>query len=110
MQFYAAWICRIESGQNKWSDDSGDIETPLLATAVRTKQQKSTKSYNSSKTPFIWFCSDYQKKRCTFSSAYDKNIKGVTRHVQHICASCYLKDNKQLSHAESDPVCPHLEL
>jgi hypothetical protein len=37
LQFYAAWIRRIESGQNKWSDDSVDIETPLLASSVRPK-------------------------------------------------------------------------
>ena len=32
--------------------------------------------------------------------------------MKHICASCLLKDNKQLPHAESDPSleCPHHEL
>jgi hypothetical protein len=40
LQLYAAWIRRIESGQNKWSDNSVDIETPLLASFVRPKQNK----------------------------------------------------------------------
>jgi hypothetical protein len=43
LQLYAAWIRRIESGQNKWSDYSVDIETPLLASSVRPKQNKLNK-------------------------------------------------------------------
>jgi len=43
LQFYAAWIRRIESEQNKWSDDSVDINTPLLASSVRSKQNKLNK-------------------------------------------------------------------
>jgi hypothetical protein len=111
LQFYAAWIRRIESGQNKWSDDSVDIETPLLAGSVRPKQNKLNKgASNMIKSPVVWFCSDFQKKICSFSGSHDKVVKGVTRHVKHICASCLLKDNKQLPHAESDPSCPHHEL
>jgi hypothetical protein len=111
LQFYAAWICRIESGQNKWSDDSVDIETPMLASSVKPKQNKLNKgASNMTKSPVVWFCSDFQRKRCSFSGSHDKVIKGVTRHVKHICANCLLKDNKQLPHAESDPSCPHHEL
>ncbi|CAG2245708.1 unnamed protein product [Mytilus edulis] len=40
LQFYAAWIRRVESGQNKWSDDTADIETPLLASSVRSRQNR----------------------------------------------------------------------
>ena len=109
LQFYAAWIRRIESGQSKWSDDPSDIETPLLASAVRSKQYKTNKTSGPSKSPVVWFCSDFQKKKCSFSGPHDKVIKGMTRHVQHICANCLLKDNKQLPHAESDPSCPNYE-
>ena len=31
LKFYAAWIRRIEIGLNKWSDESNEIETPMLA-------------------------------------------------------------------------------
>ncbi|CAC5419055.1 unnamed protein product [Mytilus coruscus] len=111
LQFYAAWIRRVESGQNKWSDDTADIETPLLASSVRSRQNRvSNKSASIVKAPSVWFCSDFQKKKCSFSGAHDKVIKGVTRYVQHVCASCLLKDNKQLPHAELDPSCPHHEL
>ncbi|CAG2205601.1 unnamed protein product [Mytilus edulis] len=110
LQFYAAWIRRVESGQNKWSDDTADIETPLLASSVRSRQNRTgNKSSTIVKAPSVWFCSDFQKKKCSFSSAHDKVIKGVTRHVQHVCASCLLKDNKQLPHAELDLSCPHHE-
>ena len=66
LQFYAAWIRRIESGQNNWGDDTGDIETPLLANSVRPKSQKSRFSSSGSKQPVVWFCADYQKKKCSY--------------------------------------------
>ncbi|CAC5399459.1 unnamed protein product [Mytilus coruscus] len=77
LQFYAAWIRRVESGQNKWSDDTADIETPLLASAVRSRQNRvSNKSASIVKAPSVWFCSDFQKKEMFFSGAHDKVIKG----------------------------------
>jgi hypothetical protein len=103
LQFYGVWIRRIESGQNKWSGDAVDIETPLLTSSVRPKQNKLNKgASNMTKSPVVWFCSDFQKNICSFSGSHDKVVKGVTRHVKHICASCLLK--------ESDPSCPHHEL
>ena len=88
LQFYTAWIRRIESGQNKWSDDSVDIETPLLASSVRPKQNKLNRgASNMTKSPIVWFCSDFQKKRCSFSGSHDKVVKVVTRHLKHICVS-----------------------
>ena len=111
LQLYAAWIRRIESGQNKWSDYSVDIETPLLASSVRPKQNKLNRGVsNMTKSPVVLFCSDCQKKRCSFSGSHDKVVKGVIRNVKHICASCLSKDNKELPHAESDPACAHHEL
>ena len=108
LQFYTAWIRRIESGQNKWSDDSVDIETPLLASSVRPKQNKLNRgASNMTKSPIVWFCSDFQKKRCSFSGSHDKVVKVVTRHLKPICVS---QDTKQLPHADSDPSCPHHEL
>jgi hypothetical protein len=80
-----------------------DIETPLLASSVRPKQNKLNKgASNMTKSPVVWFCSDFQKKIYSFSGSHDKVVKGVTRHVKHTCASCLLK--------ESDPSCPHHEL
>ena len=101
----------LNLGRTNWPDDSVDIKTPLLASSVRPKQNKLNKgASNMIKSPVVWFCSDFQKKRCSFFGSHDKVVKGVTRHVKYICASCLLKDNKQLPHAESDPVCPHHEL
>ncbi|CAC5397559.1 unnamed protein product [Mytilus coruscus] len=82
LPFYAAWIRRVESGQNKWSDDTADIETPLLATVVRSRQKKvSKKSASIVKATSVWFCSNFQKKKCSFSGAHDKVIKGVTSNL-----------------------------
>ena len=31
LKFYAAWVRRIEIGLSQWSDNSAEIETPMLA-------------------------------------------------------------------------------
>ncbi|CAC5377118.1 unnamed protein product [Mytilus coruscus] len=63
--------------KNKWSDDTADIETPLLASAVRSRQNRvRNKSASIVKAPTVWFCSDFQKKKCSFSGAHNKVIKG----------------------------------
>jgi hypothetical protein len=56
-----------------------DIETPLLASSVRPKQNKLNKgASNMTKSPVVWFCSDFQKKIYSFSGSHDKVVKGVT--------------------------------
>jgi hypothetical protein len=56
-----------ESGQIKWSDDSVDIETPLLSSSDRPKQNKLNRGVsNMTKSPVVWFCSDFQKKIILF--------------------------------------------
>ena len=30
-KFYAAWVRRIENGLSQWSDNSAEIETPMIA-------------------------------------------------------------------------------
>ena len=53
--------------QNKWSDNSVDIETPLLASCVRPKQNKLNRgASNMTKSPVVWFCSDFSEKDMFF--------------------------------------------
>jgi hypothetical protein len=67
LQLYAAWIRRIESGQNKWSDYSVDIETPLLASSVRPKQNKLNRGVsNMTKSPVVWFVPIVRKRDVLF--------------------------------------------
>jgi hypothetical protein len=55
-----------------------------LPGSVRPKQNKLNKgASNMIKSPVVWFCSDFQKKICSFSGSHDKVVKGVTRHVKH---------------------------
>ena len=34
-------------------------------------------------------------------------IKGTERYFQHICATCWRKDQTKIYHPESDEICPH---
>ena len=34
-------------------------------------------------------------------------IKGTERYFQHICATCWRKDQTKMYHPESEEICPH---
>ncbi len=115
LDFYAAWVRKIELGQKRWEDDSSVLETPLLARFVIRKTQKDTTRFgpNSSfKGPSLraepnpniaWYCSLYQRNKCTQQGPHTATIRGQLRLLQHICATCYQTDKAQNKHPESPP-------
>ena len=54
-----------------------------------------------------WFCSLYQRNKCANKSSHSSVVKGKMRWAQHICATCYQKDNSKLGHPECFSACPH---
>ena len=104
LQFYAAWLRRIEMGLNSWSDDPTQIETAMLAGHAAKKS--SDKNYLS-KSDQVWWCSLYNQDKCSFKHAHQKTVKGHPRWVKHICATCWREDNKPLPHPECSSACPH---
>ena len=56
----------------------------------------------------IWFCVKYQRNKCEHSnSTHTTVIRGVTRTVHHICASCWQKEHIQKTHPECSDNCPN---
>lgn len=101
LNFYAAWLRRIESGLSKWGDDPTVIEIPMLARHVLKKSAEKT-------SDAIFWCPDYNNGKCSVSAkSHQKMIKNRSRTVQHICSTCWRKDRKQLSHPETSSACPH---
>ncbi|CAG2255692.1 unnamed protein product [Mytilus edulis] len=107
LAFYAAWLRKIELGQNKWSDDPSVIELPILTPYVLSKSKFSNSSFKvESKDETIWFCTLYNRNRCTYHGSHQTSIRGVQRTVQHICAVCWKKDRNKLYHPECSSSCP----
>ena len=105
LMYYAAWVRRIEMGLNTWSDDSANIETPMLAKHVLKKKADKT---SLSKSDQIWWCADFNNNKCSYSTkTHQKTVKGHMRTVNHICATCWRKDSKQLGHPETSAACPY---
>ena len=101
LNFYAAWLRRIESGLSKWGDDPTIIEIPMLARHVIKKSADKA-------ADAIFWCPDYNNGKCSVSAkSHQKIIKNRTRTVQHICSTCWRKDKKQLSHPETSFACPY---
>lgn len=105
LQFYAAWLRRIEMGLNSWADDPSQIETAMLTGQV---MQKSTDKNSKSKSDRIWWCYDFNHDKCSISSnTHQKTVKGRQRLVKHICSTCWQNDKKQLQHPETSSACPY---
>lgn len=78
LDFYAAFVRRIELGQCSWGDSPCDLEVPLLAGHVRVKGKQNLGSTatrfksagqrpadsGTSATGEVFFCSMYQRNRC----------------------------------------------
>ena len=105
LQYYAAWVRRIEMGLNCWSDDPAQIENAMLASKLAKKQ--SQKDYVP-KHEQVWWCSDFNNGKCSFqTSSHQKTVKGHARNVRHICGTCWRKVKTQLKHPETSAACPH---
>ncbi|CAG2215583.1 unnamed protein product [Mytilus edulis] len=80
LAFYAAWLRKIELGQNKWSDDPSVIELPILTPYVLSKSKFSNSSFKvESKDETIWFCTLYNRNRCTYHGSHQTSIRGVMK-------------------------------
>jgi hypothetical protein len=116
LDLYAAWLRQIELCQRKWLDDTTQLEHVILVGHKHSDQQVSNRD-KSVKSEFtrdsksgddsVWFCSEYQRNKCSFQNSHMLVIKGQMRSVEHICATCWQKDNTKLGHPESSSECPH---
>jgi hypothetical protein len=109
LEFYAAFVRQIESGQRSWGDSSVDLEVPILSKHVKQDFNKSNNTLKKdNKYPTVWYCFLYQKNKCSMNSPHSVMIRGVNREVRHFCATCYYKVEKiQRVHPESSSACPH---
>ena len=118
LQWYADWIRGVERGDHVWGDDPFKSGEGILAraklgkssgkvcTAASNSQWGDRGLGNKAKNDNVWFCSAYQRNRCSKTSPHTNVIKGINREVSHICATCFQDSRKQLKHPESSSACP----
>ena len=110
--YYAAWLRDIELGLRKWSDDPHEIESAILTKHLLKSKSQPFKKGNmqaaNQNTDRVWFCSLYQRNKCSHKSSHLQVIKGKQRMATHICATCWQKDKKKLEHPECSSACPHV--
>ena len=115
--FYAAWLREIELGKKTWSDDSSHIENAILSKYLlkgttkskSTPASKSLSGQSSHDDERVWFCPLYQRNKCLKRSNHVDTFKNKgLKLLQHICATCWIKDKKKLEHPECSSSCPHI--
>ena len=104
LQYYAAWLRRIEMGMNSWHDNLSVIESAML---LNKPYSRKSGTDSISKSDQVWWCADYNNNKCSMQAAHNKNLSGRTRFVQHICSACWKPDKKRLQHPENSTACPH---
>ena len=104
LQYYAAWLRRIEMGMNSWHDEPSVIESAML---LNKPYSRKSGTDSISKSDQVWWCADYNNNKCTMQAAHNKNLSGRTRFVQRICSASWKSDKKPLQHPENSAACPH---
>ena len=125
LQYYVAWLRRIEMGMNSWHDDLSVIESAML---LNKPYNRKPGKDSVSKPDQVWWCSDFNNNKCSMQSVHQKNLNGRVRFVQHICSACWKtpppprqkknniktkkknkkkKKKKRLQHPENSAACPY---
>ena len=103
-------------GQKAWSDDPQQFESAILTKNLRVQRSSSSahkkESVNNKKDKDdseekVWFCSQFQRNKCSHKGTHMVVVKGRMRQAQHICATCWMTDKAKLGHPESSSSCPH---
>ena len=112
LNFYAAWVREIELGKKLWGEDFSKIGDNILKRASFPDQNN--KSSASSTATFkkgtgrkiVWYCSLFNRGKCSKESPHKQMINGRMREVMHICAACYNDSKAENQHAEHSKSCP----
>ena len=116
LDWYADWVRRIEIGESQWNDDPSKSGAAILGraklgdTSSHRKVQVAQKDWardSSRKNEGTWFCSAYNRNKCSKGDTHTWLIKGVSRQVKHICATCYMSAKVELKHPECSSACPN---
>ena len=109
-EWYAAVVREIEVDSKKWGDDYIKVGEDIIRRESlhggKSKEKTVGFSAGFSDQHAVWFCSAFQRNRCSSAAPHKAKVGGVERQVQHICATCYIRTKKQADHPECASTCP----
>ena len=110
---YAAVLREVELGHKTWNSDFQYMENTILTRQKPKKQANASGAKNrqgstSQDSVQVWFCTLYNRNKCSNTSPHTVTIKGKLRLVKHICATCWKTDHKELNHPECSSACPRI--
>lgn len=115
---YAALLRKIELGKFKWDSETildkfGKVQSSVLAGRLKFKPQRSSFNVSNSKSAGsnfaarVWFCTFFNRGRCSKNESHMVHREGKPILVEHICAQCWLNDKVKRNHCELDTGCPN---
>ena len=102
---YAHIIRMVENREIGWRTDWDRFERHIYDKIAETKKVliKDKKGNDP-----VWFCKAYQRPDgCPRESSHWGKVGTQNRLMQHICATCWLRDRVKRHHPESSDECPH---
>ena len=109
---YAHILRRIEDREIDWREDWDRYERNIYDRIIIASQKtEKPKIHNTrSTTDATWFCRNYQKPDgCNKDAPHNGRVGNQIRSLQHICATCWLREKIRRSHPECSSDCPHKE-
>ena len=115
LDFYAAVIKSIESGEKEWGDSFQEIEHMVLGMRVPLGSEVSSEKNVSKRAEFssspaqksILFCAPFQKGECSHTEhAHESKLWGRQVVVRHICAKCWQTEKVLSAHSQNSSECP----
>ena len=105
---FAHILRRIENKEVTWESDWDTFEQHIYDKIANTVKNEKSKKSNIAES--VWFCKAYQRQEgCAKDSPHLAKIGANFRQVQHICASCWLKEKQRKLHPECSVDCPSKE-
>ena len=96
-----------ENNEVDWLSDFNRFEHFLHEKVEKTSKFERGEKREKTET---WFCKQFQKQEgCPKEKSHWGKINGKDKYLQHIRASCLLKDKTKNQHSESSAKCPHKE-
>ena len=110
LDFHSTCLLEIEKSERQW--DQNDSYIPIAAkTLYNTVNSNQLKRFTKANNRPIsstkrWFCKPFQKNNNAIRGNHDAIIQGQSKHVEHICATCFLHDGSIAENPETSNDCP----
>ena len=105
LAYNGAVLLEIERGHAAWGDSFHHLDACILQGHFKSSAPSVRQSAPKDSRPVL-FCRDYQHGTCNFSNDHSGLLRGETKFLRHICATCWVRERKRRAHRENSEQCP----